>query len=99
MCFCVSWSINNARGPRCPLRSRHVYSQSTAAYTVQFIPVATTATPFSLIHSLSAHAHAPLTLAHPLTPYAHLTHCPFHERATPLLRHPILDSLCYYRHA
>ena len=53
------WSVNNTRELCRPLRRCHVY-------TVQFIPVTTTATPFSL--------------ALPLTPYAHLIRCPIPER-------------------
>ena len=61
------------------LRSRSVYLPPTIIYTVQLVLVATSVKLllFSLIHSLSAlctYTHS-LTLACPLTPYAHLTHC------------------------
>ena len=57
------------------------FTQSqTAAYIVHFIAVATTATTFaslsSPIHSLSCMYARSLTLARPLTPYAHTLHAP-----------------------
>ena len=57
------------------------FTQSqTTAYIVHFTAVANTATPFaslsSPVHSLSRMYACSLTLARPLTPYAHTLHAP-----------------------